>query len=118
MPKELTPEEHIAQIHAEQELNHETKAALKAAGFKVLQFKGATVPVLMRCKHEHQHTVTPLSAVKDGCQTCNEMKVAIPVSKAEFIADVKVQNDTLYRGYKRSRRPNARSNAPCERYTL
>ena len=118
MPNELSMEEHVAQIHAEQELNHKTKAALKAAGFKMIQYKGASVPVLMRCKYEHQNTMTPLAAVTDGCPTCNEMKVAIPVDKAEFLRDVKAQNDALYRGYKKAQRPNARSNAPCDRYTI
>ena len=118
MTNEPSQAEHIAQIHAEQALDHKTKAAIKASGFKMIQYKGASVPVLMRCKHQHQNTMTPIAAVTDGCPTCNEMKVAIPVDKAEFLHDVKAQNDALYRGYKKAQRPNSRSNAPCDRYTI
>ena len=118
MAKELSQAEHIAQIRAEQELNHKTKAALKAGSWRYLQYRGPSTAILMRCQHEHQNTMTPLDALANGCPTCNEMKVAIPVDKKAFLRDLREQNDALYRGYKKTQRPNARSNAPCDRYTI
>ena len=114
----LTKEQEIAAHLASVEHDRKVKAMFRAAGFKCLQFKGADIPVVTRCPHQHQFTQSPAETVEKGCPVCAEIKIAIRIPKAQFLADLKVQEDLLWKAWKKTRRHNTMANAPADRYTL